>query len=100
MVFVNTLNRFTPLGKIFKKMKKIDNKSYAKTKIAIKQDNQTITNPIEVAENLGQHFSTVSSNSNYTADFIQYKNEKESEPIDFDTHNNQEINEPFNLKEF
>ena len=98
--FVITLNRFTPLGNIFKKIKKIDNKSYAKTRIAIKLNNQTITNPIEVAENLGQHFSTVSSNSNYTAKFIQYKNEKESEPIDFDTQNNQAINEPFNLKEF
>ena len=98
--FVTTINRFTPLTTVWKRIKKIDNKSYSNNKIVLKQNNQSITNPVEIVENLCQHFSTVSSTNNYTAEFIIYKNEQELEPIDFNIQNNQPINNPFDISEF
>ena len=43
--FVSTINRFTPLSTVWKKIKKIDNKSYNNSKITLKLNGQTISHP-------------------------------------------------------
>ena len=97
--FVTSINRFTPVATVWKKIKKIDSKPYSNTKIVLKENEATISNPTEIIEKFGDYFSNISSNNNYTHEFILYKNAKELEQINFDTENNITLNEPFIIPE-
>ena len=102
--FVSTINRFTPTGKIWEKVKKLDNKILPIPKIVLHINTNTtiekLVTPTEVSESLGSHFSNISSTSNYTREFQQLKTIKENNPINFDTQENFVFNDPFTLEEF
>ena len=97
--FVSTINRFTPLKTIWNKIRKIDNKSYSNTKVVLKPNNDFITEPVEVADTLGQFYSSVSNDSNYTAEFLEYKTDQEQNQIDFDSLHEQGYNQVFTFHE-
>ena len=98
--FVNKINRFTPIKTIWKKIKKIDNKSYKSQKTILNINNHTISNPAEVIHELGSYFTSIPSNNNYTADFLVFKNQQELLQLNFLTDNLEDYNKPFNLYEF
>ena len=98
--FVSTINRFTPLNKIWNKIKRIDNKSCSKPKIVLNKDNQNITNPQDIVEIFGRQFQQISSNENYSPEFLQHKNTQERIKLNFNSLNHLNINDPFNIDEF
>lgn len=85
--FVGSIDHSVSPGEMFHKMGKLRGK-YTPRHISAIQDR---TNPgtllydsIAIADTLGSHFSSVSSNSNYANDFISYKESCERSPINFD----------------
>ena len=98
--FVSTINRYTPIKTVWKRIRKIDNKTYNASKIVIQKDNIFIPAPQEVVSILGTHFSSISSNENYSDDFKEFKTTQENNPIFFEEANHIEYNRPFTIFEY
>ena len=98
--FVTSINQFTPLKTIWNKIRKIDNKTYNPQKVVLKINDSYIPEPEEVSSTLGNFFSSISSNNNYSAEFQNFKNMQESQPIFFEEANNLIYNRPFTIEEF
>ena len=62
----------------------------AETKATTKKD---------IADTLGDAFSTNSANRNYSKEFQNYQKQKEKIKLNFKSSNNEEYNNPFNLDE-
>ena len=66
--YINGINSKTPRV-VWKKVQKLAGKFVPPKTPSIRVGDNLITNPSEVAESLGQHFSDVSSAKNYSAEF-------------------------------
>ena len=64
---------------------------------SLKIDNTLITNPEEVSEKFGKHFSEISSSKNYSPQFRDIRNSSVS--IRFESDNNEDYNALFTLRE-
>ena len=98
--FVTTINQFTSIKTIWNKIRKIDNKTYNPQKMVLKIDNSFIPEPDRCGSALGNFFSNVSSNDNYSAEFLNYKNIQERIPIFFEDARGLIYNRPFTIEEF
>ena len=85
---------------MWKKIKKIDNKAYSTEKIVIEKDGVFIPEPQEVTTILGSHFASISSNENYSNEFLIHKNQVENNHIFFEEANHTKYNQPFTIHEF
>jgi hypothetical protein len=54
---------------------------------------------VEIIEILADHFSNISSNSNYSSEFLAYKQEEENKPLNIPPSYNEHYNANFTLKE-
>ena len=102
--YVSNLNYKTPIKKVWDMVRKISGKSKsashqhlntnfnggAETKAATKKD---------IADTLGEAFSTNSANRNYSKEFQNYQEQREKIKLNFKSNHNEEYNNPFNLDE-
>ena len=102
--YVSNLNYKTPIKKVWDMVRKISGKSKsashqplntnfnggAETKATTKKD---------IADTLGEAFSTNSANRNYSKEFQNYQEQQEKIKLNFKSNNNEEYNNPFNLDE-
>ncbi|KAL1446269.1 hypothetical protein WDU94_005607 [Cyamophila willieti] len=61
--------------------------------------NKLVHDPIPIANSLAAHFSSVSSDNNYSPEFLMHKNECERNIIHFDFSLTDDYNSPFSYKE-
>ena len=102
--YVSNLNYKTPIKNVWDMVRKISGKSKsashqhlstnfnggAETKATTKKD---------IADTLGEAFSTNSANRNYSKEFQNYQEQQEKIKLNFKSNNNEEYNNPFNLDE-
>ena len=97
--FVSKLNNQTPMKKVWDMMKKISGK-YATSNLNILQkDDETISDPIDIANCLAESFSQKSSNNNYSENFQSFQKNAEKKPLKFNTNIHQKYNTKITLKE-
>jgi len=96
--FTETLTDRTPQSKIFEKIRSIRGKAQRKVNI-LYENNRYYSTIDEITNKLGSSFSAVSSNDNYTAQFLDHKNNVELLPIDFSPEDDEIYNRPFTLDE-
>jgi hypothetical protein len=66
---------------------------------SIKLQNNLITNKMEILEILADSFANISSDIGYSSDFLVYKSEMESNPLNIPEDQNNYYNSPFTLEE-
>ncbi|KAI5742864.1 hypothetical protein M8J77_012058 [Diaphorina citri] len=100
--FVSSIDQSTSSGELFHKINKLRGK-YSPRRITALQDP---SNPAHVfydtpsiANALAVQFSSVSSNSHYSNNFLNHKLSCESTPVAFDFSNTQDYNSPLTLAE-
>ncbi|KAI5708247.1 hypothetical protein M8J77_018932 [Diaphorina citri] len=100
--FVASIDHSTTSGEMFHKMNKLRGK-YTPRHITALQDpsdpTQIFYDTPSIASSLAQQFSSVSSNENYSAQFLNYKLSYEATPIDFDFSFTQDYNSPLTYAE-
>jgi len=96
--FTETISDRTPQTKIFEKIRNIKGKAQRKVNILYENDRYYSTID-EIANKLGNSFSVVSSNNNYTEQFLEHKNNVEQLPVDFSSEQNEIYNRPFTMSE-
>ncbi|KAI5742970.1 hypothetical protein M8J77_013193 [Diaphorina citri] len=96
--FVQSVDHSMSSGELFHKMGKLRGK-YSSRRISAIQDRNDRSvlhyDNSSIAEILGAHFSSVSSDENYPGDFLRHKISCESIPIVPDLTNSQDYNRPF-----
>ena len=97
LYYINGISSKTPSRYIWQKIRKLSGK-FAPTPLpTLKVNNTLITDPSEVSEELGDHFSKVSSANNYSPYFKKIRDAQFS--FDFGTNNDEPYNMKFTLKE-
>ena len=95
--YISKINSSTPVASVWSKIRKLTGKFIPKPLPALLIDNALNSNSIEVAEVLSEHFSKVSSSSNYSETF-QHQAARTEYP-DFSSNNDEFYNAPFLKKE-
>jgi len=88
--FVSKINSNTPTTEVWQMVKKLNGTNSHKA-ITLKTVNSTITDSREVADTLGQRFSSVSSGTTSNPLFAMHKQVVEATPISFQPGENQEV---------
>ena len=97
MYYINGINSKTPSRKIWQKIRKLSGKFTPTPLPNLKVEDSLITDPKEVSERLGDHFSKVSSPSNYSRHFRRIHESQIA--IEFGKDNSEPYNMRFTLKE-
>ena len=71
--YISELSSKTPSSEIWSKIRKLQGKFVPSPLPILKGENDYISDPKQVAESLGQHFSNVSSAAHYTPEFQQIR---------------------------
>ena len=98
LYYINGINSKTPMRSVWKKVRKLSGKFVPSPLPSLKIDGSLITNPSEVADKLGQHFSQISSPDNYSPRFRRIRDAKIT--LDLGSDNSEEYNKTFSLREF
>ena len=83
--FISSINKETPINKVYKKIKKIQHSNYSQSVPCLKQNGNLVTDAAVVAQAFGEHFYTVSSHASYAPDFQIIKEEAERHHLNFAT---------------
>ena len=97
LYYINGINSKVSIKSVWKKVKKLSGKFVPTPPPPLKINNTIITKPEEVAERLGEHFASVSSPSQYSAEFQDLRNSMAS--IKFSSANDECYNAFFTLSE-
>lgn len=97
--FTSSINRDTPIGDIFRKVRAIQGCQTSLSIPILKKDNMLISNPPDVVEILASQYEHTSSNINYSDEFKIIKDREESIPLNI-TELNHPINTPITICEF
>ena len=73
LYYINGISSKTPSRVVWRRVQKLAGKFTPAKTPSLKVGDALVTNPADVAECLGQHFSEVSSSKNYTAEFQQIR---------------------------
>ena len=92
-----TLNAYTPSSKFWEKFNKIRCRS--PRKIYILKVNDVCFSSVEQIEKLAEHFEYISSDRNYSDEFIAIKNIAEQKHLNFTSDNAEAYNLPFTIHE-
>ena len=99
--YISQLDDSTPVSEIYNRVRKL--KGLPPKTIPIICSNTTphqfFSTPIEISEAIADAFTQVSSDHNYSTEFLTMKREKERNLPDFGTSNS-EYNRPFSMDEF
>ena len=98
--FLSTVNSETSNTLVWKVIKCLSGKFNSKEKIVLSLDNgAVITDPEEIANHLGRFFSNISSDNNYSEEFLLHKIETEFSQVHFLPSNGEKYNNIFTLNE-
>ena len=97
--FINSINRDTPMTKIWKKIKKINGKFCPNHPPCLLENNQLITDTKTVCQILANHYSSISSNNNYPAEFNRRRTTLENIPLNFNPVIEEDYNLPITINE-
>ena len=95
--YINGINSKTPMRSVWKKVRKLSGKFIPPPLPTLKINGSLITNPSEVANKLGKHFSSISNSSNYSPRFQRIRDTQVT--LNFDSDNLEEYNIRFSLRE-
>ena len=96
--YVSSLNMNTPMKKIWTRIRKIRG-SYQNHKASYLIKNGVhITDDMEIAELMADHYEAISSNNSYNLNFQRYRRTHEP-PINFSTKENMPYNSPITIVE-
>ena len=97
--YVNTINRYTPLGDVWNRIKRIAGQ-YNSTPLPVLQiGNRDTCQPQQVANEIALAFSKRSEGANIDPQFERFRARCERSDVDFSTGQNLSYNEPFSLHE-
>ena len=96
--FASTIN-ITTLSIIFEKIRKIKGLSPRKINI-LYNDNRIFSTASEIANEIAQSFSNISSTNHYSDEFKLLKNIQDTNEIYFLSTKNEVYNKPFDIHEF
>jgi len=98
--YISELNEDIPISEICKRVKKMKGISSNAIRILSNDDEptQTYSTPEAISEILAQTFAKVSSDENYSPEFLEHKQQREQNIPDFGT-TNATYNKPFTLDE-
>ena len=97
LYYINGISSKTPSRCVWRKIRKLSGKFVPSPLPTLKINNNLITNPDEVANTLGRHFSEVSSPNNYPEEFQRIRNSQVA--IDFTSNSYEAYNTKFSLQE-
>ena len=97
--YLQKVNKDTPLPQLWRVFKSLERKPQTNKKIVIEKNNTIIRDPADLGEEFGKFFSQVSSNDNYSENFLLHKVEEEFETLVFPPSNDEEYNGDFILKD-
>ena len=97
MYYINGISSKTPTRKVWKKIRKLSGKFVPEPLPTLKINGNLVTQPELVAEKLGEHFSKISSSSNYSRQFQDIRNAQMS--LDLSEDNKESYNAKFTLRE-
>ena len=95
--YISEFNDGMPIKEICNRIRKIKGIASQTIRILVDEDDPTklYSTPFEIAETLAKTFAKVSSNDNYSPQFIPIKNRLESNMPNFGTSNDTYYNKPF-----
>ena len=96
--FINGIQPNTNVGKIWKKVKAMNNTRSNKT-VLLKDDGRVISDPAEVSEQFANHFAIVSSGRTSDSSFEEIKNKLENTTIVFSKDNRDNYNKSISFQE-
>ena len=96
--FVQKLRYGTHPSVLYEAIRKIKGRPPKKIPI-LSERNRVYSTVPEIAENFAQTFHQVSSNDNFTQEFLTHKTVAEQEVIYFESNNTEPYNRPFTVKE-
>ena len=95
---MTSLNYETPVSALYQKIRHVKGKAQRKVNI-LKENGQLYTSIPEIANKLADKFSAVSSNNNYTNDFMIHETRIETQQINFSSDSTEIYNRPFKVEE-
>ncbi|MEO1419229.1 MAG: reverse transcriptase family protein [Bacteroidota bacterium] len=96
--YINGISSKTPSRNVWRKIKKLSGKYVPPPSPALKINDNLVTDPSEVADTMGKHFSEVSSARNYSEKFKEIRNNQP--PLKTSKSNDAAYNAPYSLREF
>lgn len=97
--YIGTITRTTKIKEIWNKIRSLDGKYSSQGKIILKVNDVIKAEPQMVADELGEFFSFVNSDDNYSEEFRRYKTTKEQEIIEFPDNDRAFYNRTFRMYE-
>ena len=95
--YLSTVNKDTNIKTVWRVINSLSGKQNLFLKIILVLNNDEIAYPGEIAFNFGSFFSSVSSDNNYSENFLLHKIEEELNPIAFPHSANEKYNTLFSL---
>ena len=96
LYYINGISSKTPSRVVWRRVRKPAGKFTPAKTPSLKVGDALVTNPADVAECLGQHFSEVSSSKNYTAEFQRIR---DTGTLDLSRGDHEAYNARFSLHE-
>lgn len=97
--YVSTINSETPLTQIWDKVRRIKGIDKQKTITSLKTENNIVSNSKDIVETLSTYFQEVSSDNNYSEEFLRIKNQMENRNVDNPENPEDPINSPITNNE-
>ena len=97
--YISKLNSKTPIGKVWQMIRKINGKNNHQPVHHLMDQDEKITDKLEITERLGTAFKTNFSTSNYTESFQSKKLSEEQVNLNFYSNNKENYNQPFTFRE-
>ena len=97
--FLETINSKTPSSMIFDKIRQLSGKYRSSVVKILKENDQLITDSRKICECLANSFENISSSSNYSKNFINYKNQIERDTLIIPLNNDESYNHPITIEE-
>lgn len=96
--YMSTINRSTSVSQIWRVIKTLNGKPSSFGKILLNVNGEVISDPGELVKIFVNYFASISSDDNYSWDFLLHKIEVELEPLHF-PDGDDSYNRPFTLQE-
>lgn len=97
--YISSINIKTPMSKVWTKIRKMTGRYPPNHPPCISMGNRTISDRPTVSRLLAEHYSSVSSSENYSANFNRSRVRQELLPLNFHPTNNEPYNEPITMGE-
>lgn len=97
--YTNTIGNTTTSSEVWKRISAMMGKSREQKIVLQGTNNTTVSNHIDVANILAEHYEKISSNENYSLEFQQIKTMEETREIIFEPNDNLIYNLPLQMRE-